>query len=256
MTLTSLDNVLWAAGFLGHVALLLVLVVRKRLRDFPLFTSFLAFEASRTVLLFVVFRYGSKHGYFLAYWITGFADYIFQVALIFEIARHILRPTGTWVRDARKAFWGWGTAGLLAAAALALQIGPPQSKGFDLWDTRITVFTSLLTCELFLAMSMTANRLGLQWRSHVIALGQGLFVWAFIALLEEFAHAILGWDREFVMFVHARMFVYLSVLVYWMVAFWLPEKVRAPLSPEMNAYLVALHERVQYDLTSMNGPHR
>ncbi len=254
MNLSALDNALWAASLVGHVALAIVLVIRKRVGSFPVFTAFVAFEASRTILLFFVLRYGSKHAYFLAYWITGFADYIFQVALIFEIARDVLRPTGRWVLDARKSFLGWGSAGLVASALLALQIGPPQSQGLDLWDVRITVFTSLLTCELFIAMAAVANRLGLQWRSHAVAISQGIALWAFVALLEEFGHVIFGWDRQFVIFVHVRMLVYLAVLVYWIGAFWLPEKARAPLSPEMSAYLLALRERVQYDLRAGGRP--
>jgi hypothetical protein len=248
MNLSTLDNTLWAASLIGHAALVLVLISRRGWREFPVFTSFVAFGALRTVLLFFVLRYGSEHGYFLAYWITGFADYVLQVVLIFEIARDVLRPTGTWVQDARKAFLAWGGTGLVAAAALALQIGPPQSKGLDLWDVRVTVFTSLLTCALFIAMSMAANRLGLQQRSRVVAIGQGIAIWAFIALIEEFGHVILGWNREFVVLVHARMAAYLLALVYWMVAFWLPERVRAPLSPDMSVYLVALHQSVRYDL--------
>jgi hypothetical protein len=255
MNLSTWDNALWAAGFIGHVALVLDLVIRKRVREFPVFTGYIGFQALTTILLFLVSRHGARHGYFLAYWITGFADYIFQIAVIFEVARDVLRPTGTWVRDARRAFLAWGLGGLMAAAALALQIGPPQSKGFDLWDVRVTVFTSLLTCGLFISMSAAANRLGLQQRSYVFALGQGFFAWTFCSLLEEFGHAIFGWDREFVIFVHVRMIVYLLVLVYWIVVFWLPEKARAPLSPEMKAYLVSLHEKVQYDLESVNGPH-
>ena len=255
MNLSSWDNALWAAGLFGHVALLLVLLVRKRARDFPVFTSFAAFSVFTTVLLFFVLRHGSKHAYFLAYWITGFADYAFQLALIYEVARHVLRPTGTWVRDARQSFLAWGGSGLIVSAALALLIGRPQAKGLDLWDVRITIFTSLLVCALYIAMAMSANRLGLQQRSHVFALAQGFSAWTFCSLLEEFGHAILGWDREFVVLVHIRMIVYLLVLAYWIVAFWLPEKVRAPLSPEMKAYLVSLHKRVQYDLESIDGPH-
>ncbi len=254
MNLSNLDNALWATSLVGHVALVFVLILRSRVRKFPIFTAFLSYEALTTILLFLVSRHGSHHAYFLAYWITGFANYLFQLALILEVARDVLRPTGTWVRDAWRVFWGWCAAGLAAAALLALQIGPPQSKGFDLWDTRITVFTSVLTCGLFVAMATAATNLGLQWRSHVVALGEGLFVWAFVALLEDFAHAALGWDREFVVFVHIRMFVYLTVLLYWMVLFWLPERVRKPLSPEMMSYLVALHDRVKYDVNRLDGP--
>lgn len=253
MTLSTWDNALWAAGFIGHVALVFVLVFRKRAWEFPVFTGFVAWEALTTIMLFLVSQYGTKHTYFLTYWITGFADYIVQLAVIYEVARDVLRPTGTWVRDARKAFLTWGGAGLIASALLALQIGSPQAKGFDLWDVRITVFTSLLTCELFIAMSAAANSLGLQQRSYVFVIGQGFFAWTFCSLLEEFGHAIFGWERQFVAFTHIRQIVYVAVLVYWIVAFWLPEKARTPLSPEMNAYLVALHQRVQYDLKSVGG---
>lgn len=254
MTLSTLDKVLWAASLLGHAALTFVLVFRKRWRDFPVFTSFVVYEALTTILLVVVSSKGSRHAYFLAYWITAFGNYAYQVAVIYEIARDVLRPTGRWVREARRSFLLWGGLGLVVAAVLALQLGPTQSRGLALWDARTEVFTSLLICELFLAMSAAANRLGLQRRSYVVALGAGITVWACVALLQDFARAALGWDRKFVTLSYAGMVVYLLVLAYWIVVFWLPEKQRAPLSPEMRAYLLALHDRVQYDLHDVNGP--
>ena len=256
MSFSTLDDMLWAASFVGHVALACVLFYRGRWREFPVFTSWMTFEALTTAVLYVVHAFGTKKGYTLAYWITGFGDYVFQVAVIYEIARDILRPTGRWVQEARRSFLLWGGLGLIVAAALASQLGQPQAKGLNLWDARITVFTSMLTCELFLAMSTAANRLGLQRRNYLVALGLGLTVWACIGLVEDFAHAALGWDREFGMFGHAHEIVYLLVLVYWIGTFWLPEKARAPLSPQMQEYLVALHERVTYDLHGFDGRPR
>ncbi len=253
MNFSWLDNALWGASLVGHAALILVLFLRKRVREFPIFTGFIAYEVFTTILLFFISRDGTRHGYFLAYWITGFGDYPFQIAVIFEIARHVLRPTGTWVRDARRTFLAWGTGILLFAAVLSLQLGPPQSRGVDLWDSRITLFTSLLTVGVFIAMAAAATRLGLPWRSHAFALGQGLAIWATISLMEDFGHVLLGWNRDFLVLVHVRMFAYLVVLLYWIVTFWIPEKQRPPLSPEMHAYLLALHRKVQYDLEGIDG---
>lgn len=255
MTLSALDKVLWAASLIGHAALACVLLVRRRWREFPVFTSFVIYQVLSTVLLFLVHEYGTRRGYFLTYWTTGFGDYAFQVAVIYEIARDVLRPTGRWVQEAQRSFFLWGGFGLVVATTLALQLGQPQSKGLDLWDARVTVFTSMLTCELFLAMSAAANRLGLQRRSYVVALGLGLTVWSCVSLVEDFAHAALGWNRDFGLSSHAHELVYLLVLAYWIVVFWLPEKARAPLSPEMRAYLLALHDRVQYDLRGVDGSH-
>jgi hypothetical protein len=245
MNLSVLDNALWAASLFGHAALLLIVIVRRRVREFPVFTLFVASEVFRTSLLFFVFRYGTKHGYFLAYWITGFANYLFQVALIFEIGRNVLRPTGRWVLEARKSFLMWGAVGLSVAAIMASEVGPLQSKGLDLWDTRVTIFTALMTCGLFLAMVTAANRLGLRWRSQVFAIGQGLFLWAFISLLGDVGHTALGWNRDFILFDYVRMFTYLAVLLFWNITFWLPERERAELSPDIRAYLVAAHERLE-----------
>ena len=250
MNLSALDNALWAASLIGHVALLLILIVRKRAREFPVFTLFVASEVLRTVLLFLVLHYGTKHGYFLAYWITGFANYLFQVGLIFEIGRRVLRPTGRWVIEARKSFLFWVVVGLGVAAIMAWDVGPPQSKGLNLWDTRITIFTALVTCGLFLALQTAAGRLGLRWHSQTLAVGQGLFLWALIALLGDVGHTALGWRRHFIIFDHVQMFTYLAVLLYWIRRFWLPESERAELSPEIRAYLLAARDRLAYDLSS------
>ena len=247
MTGLSLTNVLWAAGFFGHVALFTVLVIRHRNGRFPVFTTLTAFEAFTTILLFLVL----KHGSVLVYWGTGFVDYAFQVALIFEIARIVLRPTGTWVRDARQSFLLGGGLGLLLAAAVAFSLGSPYAKGIDLWDERVTLFTSLLTCELFAAMIVSANRLGLQWRSHVVALSQGLTVWAVLTLGSNVLHVLSGWHHDFALYDDVREFAYLGALLFWIVSFWLPETERAPLSADMEAYLLALHRQVQYDLDNI-----
>ncbi len=244
MSLSVLDNALWAASLIGHVALLLVLLVRRRARGFPVFTLFVASEVFRTLLLFLVLRHGSRHAYFITYWTTGFANYLLQVALIVEIGRIVLRPAGRWVVEAGRFFLVWSAIGLSVAAVMAFHMGPAQSKGLDLWDTRLEVFTALMTCGLFLAMVTAANRLGLRWRSQTFALGQGLFVWAFISLLGDAGHTALGWDRQFIVLDHIQMFTYLAVLVYWTATFWFPEKERAELSPEIRAYLLAARERL------------
>lgn len=247
MNLSTLDNALWAASLVGHAALLFVLLVKKRVREFPFFTTFVASEVFRTVLLFLFLRFGTRHGYFLAYWITGFANYLFQAGLILEIGRQVLRPTGRWILEARRSFLLWGAAELVVAILMAFFVGPSQSQGLDLWDTRITIFTALMTCGLFLAMVVAANGLGLRWRNQVFAIGQGLFLWAFIALLGDAAHTALGWNRDFVVFDHIAMFTYLAVLSYWVVIFWRPEPPRQQLSPEISAYLLAAHQRLAYD---------
>jgi len=248
MNLTALDNFLWAAGFVGHAALLLVLLFRRRWRQFPIFTCFITYEASITIALFFAFRYGSQHSYAVIDWCTAAGDILFQLALIFEIARVVLRPTGTWIRDARSSFILAGAIGAAVAVGLCLTVKPLAHSTLGIWEIRGNLFTALLDCELFLAMLYASNRLGLEWRNHVMGLAQGITAWAFGAVASDLAHIVFGWSREFVVFDHLLSFLYIAVLIYWIFTFWRPEPARAPLSAKMQDYLVALHSRVQYDL--------
>jgi hypothetical protein len=246
-----MDNVLWTAGFLGHLILLVILIARLRVRTFPVFTSFIAYKTMGTVVLFVTLHYLGTHAYYLGYWILSPGDYALQIAVIFEMARNVLRPTGTWVRDARAYFLLWSAVGTLIAVGLSLTIRPPGVRGLDLWSTQATVCTSLLTCATYLAMSASANRLGLLRGTHVMALGLGLAAWALIALFGNIVHLALGWKPNYRVFDYVEMFAYLGSLLFWMIAFWRPERKRAPLSDEMQQYLEALHQRVQQDLESV-----
>ncbi len=181
MNFSALDKIIWAANFVGFVALLLLLFFRQRWRQFPIFTSFAAYSTLVTIVLFLVSRFSTAKAYKISYWIADGGDVLFQLGLIFEIARNVLRPTGSWVRDARSSFVLWGLTGTAFAVGLCLAIKAPLGSTAGIWEIRGDLFTALLDCELFLAMLFASNKLGLEWRNHVMALAQGLTVWAFVS---------------------------------------------------------------------------
>ena len=247
MNLSLLDNALWAASLVGHVALLCILLAKGRARQFPIFTSMIGFQVLETITLYFVYSHGSKLWYARLYWSAVLVDFLLQIGLVLELARSVLRPAGTWVRDVRKQFALYALVGVLVAAALAWFVSPPSPSALDAWEVRGNLFTSLLICELFVAMAMTSNRLGLGWRSHVIAVGQGLTAWVTVAMVVDALHSFLGSERYFAALEHLRMGTYLAVLGYWIVQLWLPEPARQPLSPEMRKYILALDEQFEYD---------
>jgi hypothetical protein len=254
MKVSLLDNALWAASFIANVVLFIVLLVRKRWRSFPVFTILIGYYAAEAIVHFLVYKYSPSH-YATVYWTSFGIDILLQLALIFNIARIVLRPTGTWVRDARSSFLLWGTIGALVALGLTFMVHPTTPRSIDGWSIRAFLFTSLLFCELFLVMMMAAQRLGLVWRNHVMGLGQGLTVWALVSAMVDVAHSYYGTLHlaEFAALEHVRTFAYIAVVVYWAIVFWLPEPERRPLSEEMQKYLVALHAKVQYDSTQVSS---
>src|SRR5579883_391091 len=254
MKVSLLDNALWAASFAGNFIMFLVLLVRGRWKKFPIFTTLIGYYVLENIAVFAVYRYAPQQ-YDIVYWLTFALDFSLQVLLVFEIARVVLRPTGTWVHDARYSFLLWGSIGALIALGLTFAIHPSTSKSLDAWGIRAYLFSSLLFCELFFAMMLAAQRLGLVWRNHVMGLGQGLTAWSLATMLVHAAHTYFGAVNKqvFNTLEHVRIIVYISATIYWVITFWLPEPERRPLSPEMQKYLVALHDKVQYDASQVSG---
>jgi hypothetical protein len=252
MHFTAISRILWAVSFLATTALLAVLTARSRWRQFPVFTAWAAFGVTRTILLFTIYAQGNHRLYADIYWASQIPDFALQLGIAFEIARVVLRPTGTWVRDARLQFGLAGITGAAAAAAIAWWVSPPVHTPLLALQIRGNLFTSLVICELVVAMSLTANRLGLGWRNHVMALGQGLTAWTAVMVvttaLQSFwgAHRYVGVD-------YFRIIAYTGAAVWWMVQLWMPEPQRQPISPELESYIVALHRRVEYDLRRLDA---
>jgi hypothetical protein len=248
MNLSTLDWILVAATSLCNIGLFAVLIVRRRGRVFPVFTVYMGFEAVLSPVLFMLFQHGFRVWYARVYWSEALIDFALQMGIIIEIAHIVLRPTGTWVRDAKKQFILWSSLGILFAAALPFLVTPPAATFLLRLEVRADLFTSLVICELIAVVTRTSRSLGLGWRNHVMALGNGWTAWAVAAILIDGLHSYFGAERYFAGLEHARMVVYLVVLGYWTVQFWLEEPARQPISPELSAYIQNLHRRIENDL--------
>jgi hypothetical protein len=251
MKFSVMDRVLWAAGFYSTLALAVVLLWRGRWRKFPIFTGWLVFLTARTIVLFLLYQHGSARWYAHIYWWSLWPDFAFQLGVVAEIARIVLRPTGTWIRDARVGFLTAGLAGAVGAALLVWWVAPPAKTWLAAFQIRSNLFTSLVICELFVVMSITANRLGLGWRNHVMALGQGLTAWSSITVLTSSVQTFLGGGHRGLD--QIRAIAYIAASIWMGLRLWIAEPERQPLAPELHKYIVALHQRVEYDLRRIDA---
>lgn len=226
MTWSAPDQLLWAAGLVEHSILLLALVRGARWRAFPVLTALAGYEVYASLWLLLSNRFGTNHTYFVAYWIVAGLDYLFQLALMVEIARAIFPRTAGWIYGWRGQLAAFSFLGASVAGLLCVLMSPPGVAGLDLWDERINLFTSLLICEVYVSITMTANRLKLQWSDHVAALGHGVALWSAAAVIGDVAHAIDGWRASSTVFDQARMITYLGVLVYWIYSLSRPEQAK------------------------------
>jgi hypothetical protein len=254
MHLSALDKFWWAAGFGATAALAAVLLMRGRWREFPWLTTWFVFSAVRTITLFVLYNAHLAHAYRQVYVGCLWPDFFLQLGVAVEIARIVLRPTGTWVQDARARFVIAGLAGAVVAGLLAWWVSPPASSVSLVWRIRGNLFTSLVICELVVVMALTANRLGLGWRNHVMAVGQGLTAWTGVMVVTTALQSFLGTQHLYADLDYVRDLAYIGATLWMAVQLWIPEPERQPISADLQEYILALHRRVEYDLRRLDAP--
>lgn len=221
---------------------------KHRWRSFPAFTALIATDLISTVALEFSYRAANKQHFETVYIVFQILSVLVQLAVITEVIRIVLKPTGTWVRRAKNIFYIAVALGAMLAFLASLLLQPPSLHGPMLLQLRGDIFTGLLICEAVIAMMVAASEVGLPWKSHVMAVGQGLMVWALLTVTSEGMDAFLDPSGSSIAAYYFRGLVYLGTVSYWTVSLWREEPARQPISPALRKYIVALHDRVQYDL--------
>lgn len=243
MNLSFVATILWAAGFILNAVLLFVLLYRRRYKIVLWFTAWMGFGILYSVACFLGYRFTSRHDYLILYWSGALIDVLFQVAVVFEIAASALRRNGRWVEGARARLTWMGVGALLVSFGMAWSMQPAAATRLDFWEARASLFTTLLICLLFTGVMMASQQLGLSWRSHVMREGYGLTIWALVAFLTDTLHAYWRTMSHFAALEHIRMAFYLGSLLYWSIAFWIPEEEFVPVTPEARKSLEEFGKR-------------
>ncbi len=244
-----LDNTLIVASGLCDASLCAVFLRKSRIRNYPALLAFVVADLISSPLFYLLRSSANFKLYTQVYMAYAIASFLLQLAILYEVARHVLRPNEKWTREALKRVFLVGTLGALMALLATLLIQPEGRPSPDINQLRADVFTGLLTCELVIAMMLASGRVGLGWRNHVMAIGQGLMVWALVSSTAEGAAAYLGPQSPYLnAFYLCRVFAYLGVVSYWCISLWHEEPARKPISPAFRKYVLALHETVHYDL--------
>ena len=251
MHLTDLDLLFWTAGFGVHLILFCVLLIRRRYRKFPIFSTFIFSNIVRTVALYFVERHGSKASYFYTFWSLGLLDTGLQLAVVYEMYFCTFRPLGQWARDIRGAL-SWLLVAIVAVAAgLTWLAAPPVRLWMQAVVIRSNFFSSVCLSELFVGMIVLSVKSGLPWKSHVARISQGLGVYSGIDLLIETGHSYFGASRStqvYAVLSHFRMSAYLVCVAYWIVMLWRNAPEPRKLPDSLRGQLIRLQRSVDSDL--------
>lgn len=246
---STLASTLWLSGPSADAVLLGTLLGKYRWRQFPAFTCAIAVDAVWVTSLFFIDPSTRSHTYTYAFISGSVLSFILQIAILVEVARHVLRQPYKWSRGALKLLAVFGVLGAIAALSATLVANRADISKWPAILDDIQLFSGLLTCEVVIAISLSAGQLGLPLRSHVLAIGQGLAAWSLLAGavygLETVIHPK---EFAFQLMEVFRALIYPFTVLYWTVSLWHEEPARRPISPALRKYIVALHDQVQYDL--------
>jgi hypothetical protein len=182
----------------------------------------------------------------MTYWSSEFLDVLLQTAVVLEIARYIFKRSGRWVEGARVRLVLMGAVAPFVALIMAGMMKPAAETSFDAWLARASLFTTILVCLLFGAVVMSSLQLGLGLRSHVLRESYGFILWNLVAFVTDTLHAYWRTMGQFGALENVRIIVFQAALIYWSVAFWLPEPVVAPVSLDTIRQMDDLAARLEY----------
>lgn len=251
MQLTGLDLFLWAAGFGAHCSLLLVLLVRKRFRQFPMFTSLIMVDIARTVILYFVRTYGTSSNYFYTFWSLGVLDTVLQLSVVYEMYAHTFRPLGAWASDVRTDFIRVLAIAIIIASLLTWLAAPHARLWLQVVVIKGNFFSSICLCELFVGMTVVSVRSGLPWKTHVARISQGLGIYSAIDALIEVGHSYFGVaddTRIYTELSHFRMCAYLLCVGYWIITLWRDAPKPKPIPKQLLRQMLQLQNIVESDL--------
>jgi hypothetical protein len=251
LKLSGLDLFLWAAGFIGNIALLFVLFYRRRTRQFPFFTLLIALSIIRAFVIYGVLHLGTKEGYFWTYWSLALLDACLQLCVVYELALLVFRPMGRWAPDVRQRFFWLAIPSVAIALALSWLATPPARTWMQAAAARGNLCAESLMSELFVLIMALSVGAGLPWKTHAARIAQGLGTYSVISLLIQSGQSYFGVDRQAPMFVtlsHLRIAAYDVCAIYWVVALWAESEQATPMPETLRQSLFALRSRVAYDL--------
>lgn len=246
VNLTTMATVLWAAGFVLNAALLVVLLYKRRYRVVPWFTVFIAAGCAYTIALFLGFRFSSKHVYAVIYWSCDFIDLLLQVAVVLEIARIVLQRSGRWVEGARLRLTIMGASAPVIAGVMALLMKPAAETRLDGLYARGSLFATMLVFLLFVSVVAASFQLGLGWQNFAMRVSYGLVIWVSVGFMTDTLHSYWRTLGHFSLLENVHIVVFQIVTIFWVVAFWVPERVLAPATASEILSLEAVRRRLEY----------
>jgi hypothetical protein len=211
-----------------------VMYRRKQHLVYPIFWTYLLFQASKVLAEFIC-KFISYKVFFFCYWIAGFGSVVFTLLLLRDIFRRVLKKYSSLDKVRRT---GYETALIcfwILALLLAFRVAP--AHGLLQKITRAELIVSFTAVGMFVFVVASSMALGIRWKSAVCGMAAGLGLLGTIDLLVFFALSrvshlssysmLAGWIET--LSVDTATFIF----AFYFVSRESEREVQSPLRPEL-----------------------
>ena len=228
MRLSQWDYGLWLTGVAAYLILAAVLVIKKRYRTFPWFSSLLAAEILQSLILSTVCSPRYPLRYFYAYWAGEALNAVLLAAVIFEVARKFSREAGAiepaLLRDLR--IISWTLPILTSTAVLFFRFLPDLHHELANLAFKIDTVCAIMMLGLVGTVSLSMYFYGVRFRVHAAAIAYGLLFYAIGRVLVFVAALNTADVYLWLEFERWLKPLYILMLLIWCVVFWFEEPKR------------------------------
>lgn len=191
MQLRLVDYVLWIAGPIMQVGVLVAMYRRGLHRDYPYFFNYTILQVVSEPILFVIQRY-SYDMYYWGYWTSIALSALISFAVLQEIFHDAFRPYEA-LRDLSVILFRWSALVVLLVGVMWAITAPHTGRVDGVTNGILLVQRSvrLMQCGLVFFLLLFSEYLGIS-RRHVlfgIALGFGIFASVSMLCATAVAHA-------------------------------------------------------------------
>jgi hypothetical protein len=233
---------------LGEICLLVVLVVRRQYKIFPVFSLYVAFSVLNDIGIGALLVVVSVHVAQSVAFALLPLEYLIDLAVLLEIAWNVLRPVHTSLPTGSIRVFVAGVALSLAAGVLlAYHFGNTGNKIQDI-KIPLDLTVGFLRMLIFVATAAFAQLLGIGWRNKVLQIATGLSFYSAVDLIVSLVGRYSGDSAglESVRVVAATLEMGFFVWV-----FTTKEVRRREFSPQMEQFLVTLAGRARHARTAL-----
>ena len=242
----DLDKILWLAGLIAEIAVLILCLRGKLYRITPVFSCYLAWCLLNDILFYFLFKnFGQDpQKYFRIYVIEMVPDLIFQFAVLVELGWAVLRP----IRTSLPRYSILILTIILALAAAAIwpvsghMIPAEILQPWSIFFFRMQQTVAVLRVVIFMALVGFSQLLSIGWRDRElqIATGLGFYSMCSLAIWVIHSHQTVAAKGAYRILDQVGVAAYVCSLLYWVFAFLQQEEKRQEFTPEMRNFLLAM----------------